>query len=131
MGTQDPKSAHTRGRGGETRAAAFLRLKGYGILERNFRAGAGEIDLIVQRGPVLAFVEVKTRGGKGSPLEAVSPDKVRRLCQAAALYLSSHPLRGRSCRFDVVSVGPDKNWMGQPKIRHFEDAFQAPTGFNV
>jgi len=131
MGTEDRKDAYQRGRGGEARAAAFLRLKGYGILGRNFRAGAGEIDLIVQRGPVLAFVEVKTRGGQGSPLEAVSPDKVRRICQAAALYLGSHPLKGRSCRFDVVAVGPDKNWMGQPKVRHFEDAFQAPAGLNI
>ncbi len=133
MGTSPSVSSHQKGKSGEERAAAYLRLKGYSILERNYRVPPGEIDLIAQRGGSLAFVEVKARKGKGkgSPLEAVSPRKVRRLSAAAALYLASHPLKGRTCRFDVLAIGPEKNWLGFEKIRHFEDAFQAEGDFNV
>lgn len=110
-----------------------MRLKGYTILERNFRVGQGEIDLVVQRLGVLVFVEVKTRRGKqqGSPLEAVSPFKVRRLSNAAAFYLAQHPGGTGSCRFDVVAIGPEKNWLGMLKIQHFENAFSAVGNFNI
>jgi len=126
-------NTYQKGKKGEEQAAAFLRLKGYKVLERNFRVGLGEIDLVAQRGPVLVFVEVKTRMGKtqGTPLEAVSAHKVRRLSGAAAAYLASHPLKGRTCRFDVLTIGPDKNWLGLPKVRHLENAFSVSENFNI
>jgi putative endonuclease len=127
------ETTHAKGKGAEDRALAHLRLKGYRLLERNFRAGRGEIDLIVQRGRILVFVEVKARRGKGkgSPLEAVPPAKVRRLSAAAASYLGRHPLEGRTCRFDLVGVGPERNLLGFPKIRHVENAFAAEGNYNV
>ncbi len=126
-------STYQKGKSGEEKAAVFLRLKGYKILEKNYRVGQGEIDLIAQRAGTLVFVEVKTRKGKsqGSPLEAVTPRKVKRLSGAAAFYLASHPLNGKTCRFDVVAVGPEKNWMGLAKIQHIENAFSAEGNFNI
>jgi putative endonuclease len=133
MGKPKTTSTYQKGRKGEEKAAAFLRLKGYRIIERNYRVGQGEIDLIVQRGGRLVFVEVKTRRGKaqGSPLEAVSPHKVKRLCSAAAFYLAQHARAPRDCRFDVVTIGPEKNWLGLLKIQHFENAFSVDESFNV
>jgi putative endonuclease len=125
-------STHQRGKKAEERVAIYLRLKGYRIIERNYRVPPGEIDLIVSRGGTLVFVEVKARRGtaQGSPLEAVPPQKVRRISAAAALYLAGRKTRP-SCRFDVVTVGPDKNWLGSPKIRHLENAFSVAEDYNV
>jgi putative endonuclease len=126
-------STHDRGKSGEEKAAVFLRLKGYRVLATNYRVPQGEIDLIVSRGGVLVFVEVKSRRGKaqGTPLEAVTPHKVKRLAAAAAIYLSTQPEEQRACRFDVVTLGPEKNLLGLPKIRHFENAFSPDGYFNV
>lgn len=125
-------STHLKGKRAEDRAAAFLRLKGYRIRERNYRVPVGEIDLIVERGGTVVFVEVKARRGtaQGSPLEAVPPQKVRRISAAAALFLAARKTRP-ACRFDVVTVGPDKNWLGLPKIRHLQNAFSVEEDYNV
>jgi putative endonuclease len=133
MGKEKKLSTHLEGKKGEQSASSFLRLKGYKILETNYRVPQGEIDLVARKGKFLVFVEVKTRRGdsQGSPFEAVSPHKVRRLSAAAALYLASHPSEGISCRFDVVAIGPDKNWLGFLKIRHLENAFPVEGNFNV
>ncbi|HJT23020.1 MAG TPA: YraN family protein [bacterium] len=126
-------SSHQKGKWAEERAAAFLRLKGYRILEKNYRVPQGEIDLIASRNGTLVFVEVKSRKGssQGTPLEAVSPHKVGRLSAAAAVYLSYQRKAPPSCRFDVVTLGPEKNWMGLAKIRHIENAFSISENFNV
>jgi Holliday junction resolvase-like predicted endonuclease len=64
-------------------------------------------------------------------LEAVTPHKVRRLAAAAAIYLTGLPEEERTCRFDVVTLGPEKNLLGLPKVRHFENAFSPEGSFNV
>ncbi len=133
MGQPKKVSTHQRGKKAEEMAAAFLRLRGYKVLEKNFRVPQGEIDLIVRKSETLVFVEVKSRRGQaqGTPLEAVSIHKVRRLSAAAAVYLGQHPNPTLSCRFDVVTIGPDKSWLGLAKIRHFENAFSVEEYFNV
>jgi putative endonuclease len=133
MGKPKAVSTYQKGKRGEEHAAVYLRLKGYKILENNYRVGRGEIDLVACRSKILVFVEVKTRRGKaqGSPLEAVTPYKVKRLSDAAAFYLAQHPLGAKTCRFDVVTIGPEKNWLGLPKIQHFENAFSVSGSFNV
>ena len=90
MTTPRRRRAWLRGRRGESLAAWWLRLKGYHLLARNFRSGAGEIDLIAQRGRVLALVGVQrdlrrvlarlTREGEG---EGVPAEQVRETVRLA------------------------------------------------
>jgi len=102
-----PSPPHLRlGRDGEDTAAALLGGKGYLVLERNYRAKGGEVDLICRDGDTLVFVEVKTRGpgSLGRPDQAVTPAKRRRIALAAAVYLSERDLWEMPCRFDVVAI---------------------------
>jgi putative endonuclease len=126
-------SSYQKGQKGEKRAAAYLRLRGYRVLERNYRVPQGEIDIIVQKGDMLVFVEVKARkdDSHGTALEAVSPLKVKRVSVAAAIYLSGYADSYSSCRFDIVTVGPEKNFLGFLKVRHLENAFPVSGVFNV
>jgi putative endonuclease len=126
-------SSYQKGQKGENRAAAYLRLRGYRVLERNYRVPQGEIDLIARKGDALVFVEVKARkdDSHGTALEAVSSLKVQRVSAAAALYLSGYTDSYSACRFDIVTVGPEKNFLGFLKVRHFENAFSAGGIFNV
>jgi putative endonuclease len=98
------------GRAGEGLAADLYRRAGFTVLERNFRSGREEIDLIVARGGLLVFCEVKTRRSEewGSPSEAVHARKQAALRRVAGAWLSARRDRVRSgvneVRFDVVSV---------------------------
>ena len=126
-------STHSEGKKGENQAALFLKLKGYRILAQNYRVPHGEIDIIAQQGGTLVFVEVKTRRSKaqGTPLEAVSPHKVKRLSAAAACYLVQIKDGTPPVRFDVVTLGPEKNFLGLLKVRHLKNAFSVEGNFNV
>ena len=103
----------------EGRAAEFLQSRGFKILERRFRSKAGELDLVAQDGGELVFVEVKARSSEafGGPEGAITADKRRRLCRAAAAYLAFRGLEEHPARFDVVAVTPEG-------IRHLPDAFR-------
>jgi putative endonuclease len=94
------------GAAGEARAAAWYARRGYAVLDRNWRCREGELDLVVRRGRVLVFVEVKTRRTDrfGTPAEAVTTDKQRRLRRLAHAYLEATGWRAGALRFDVVSV---------------------------
>ena len=91
---------------GEDLAAEALGRRGYRILARNFRCRHGEMDIIASHNGVLVFIEVKTRrsSGYGSPAEAVTFAKQRRMAKIAQFYLSQGRHADRDCRFDVVSV---------------------------
>ena len=96
------------GQKGERIAERWLRRHGCRILERNYRAGRYEIDLIAEEkatGTVL-FVEVKARseGAWGRPSDAVNAQKRRFLRLAAERWLSEHDAYERSARFDVIEV---------------------------
>ena len=91
----------------ERRAARWYRLRGWRILGTNVWAGGNEVDLIVRRGRVLRFVEVKEKRGPafGDPREAVTDEKQRRVRRAAAAWLAAHPeLSQLQPGFDVVAV---------------------------
>ena len=91
----------------ERRARRWYRLRGWRILGANVWAGGNELDLIVRRGRVLRFVEVKEkRGGEfGNPLEMVGAEKQRRVRRAAEAWLAAHPELGSlTATFDVVGV---------------------------
>src|SRR4051812_20366568 len=109
---------------GENGAAKFLPNQGYKILERNYRAGVGEIDIIARHGKVLVFVEVKPRAyDDPTPEDQVNPTKQHQNTKAAKMYLSRFGQPQPAARFDVVAVV----WpTGQPPIiRHTTDAFEA------
>ena len=94
------------GRFGEDVAAAHLEAEGLVLIARNWRCREGEIDIVAVEGEVLVFCEVKTRSSAafGSPAEAVSPTKLRRLKVLAARWLAQSPQVWIELRFDVVSV---------------------------
>ena len=110
------------GRRGERRAAWFYRLRGYSIVARNVRFRSGEIDLIVRRAGVLAFVEVKARQSlaAGEGFESVDRAKQLQLVRLAGEYLARHPHRG-DIRYDVLSL----YWTGvRFVIQYYRDAFR-------
>jgi putative endonuclease len=91
---------------GEDLAAAALQKQGYKILARNYVTPLGEIDLIARQGKTVVIVEVKTRKSLrfGSPQEAVSAAKQKRLRRLADYYLKEKRFTGSPVRFDVVAV---------------------------
>jgi putative endonuclease len=91
----------------ETRAAALLLLKGFRIAARRWRSPVGEIDLVVRRGRLLVFVEVKAREKFDDAAEAVTERQRRRIAAAAEAWLAGHAAdAGRDIRFDAVLVAP-------------------------
>jgi len=111
---------------GEERAADYLRGKGYRIVATGYRSRYGEIDLIAADQDYVAFVEVKTRkdGDFSEAWEAVNRQKQRKLRQTAQLWLIENESELQP-RFDIMEVyaplGVDTK---DPKIVHWEDAFQ-------
>jgi len=113
---------------GEDAAAAWYREASYEVLARNWRCAEGEIDLVARSaaGDVVVFCEVKTRASArfGSPFEAVTAGKQRRLRRLATRWLHGHRPGGsryERVRFDVAAVtrGPD----GALEVEVLEDAF--------
>ncbi|MGH2726061.1 MAG: YraN family protein [Actinomycetota bacterium] len=110
-------------RAGEDIAARFLTRNGWRIVGRNVRCGrAGEIDIVAERGGVLAFVEVKTRSSArfGTPGEAVTWRKQHRIRVLARHYLMNTRIRAAAVRFDVVEVRTGGHG---PLVTHLEGAF--------
>ena len=108
---------------GEDRAAVYLKLRGWKIVERNFSCRFGEIDIIAQKGGFIAFVEVKLRseGSFYSGREAVTVTKQRKIIAAAECWLSQHETDLQP-RFDILELTRDRS--GRIKTDHIEDAFQ-------
>jgi putative endonuclease len=95
------------GRRAETRAAIALRLRGYRVLDRRVRTSAGEVDLVVRRGCVVASVEVKAKKTRERAVEFISPTQRRPIVRAAADYIAAFPrLAVLTQRFDAVLVEP-------------------------
>jgi putative endonuclease len=101
-----PRGRLALGAAGESLAAAWYAEHGYEVLDRNWRCGSGEIDLVCRKDGVLVICEVKSRRSRtfGDPVEAVTPAKRRRLRRLAGRWLSTHPVRCRQVRFDVAGV---------------------------
>lgn len=110
---------------GERLAAGFLADRGWMILHRNYRIGHREIDLVARRDEVVAFVEVKTRGGLGygHPLEAITRKKRKEIQQVAAAWIEAHGSPTDVYRFDAIAILLPAGG-GDPVIEHVEDAWR-------
>jgi putative endonuclease len=108
----------------EKLAGDYLRRRGYRLLERNFRFGHKEVDIIALDGETVVFVEVKGRSGRvfGPPGESIGARKMSHIGLAAEAYLSRRNLRNRPCRFDVICVKVNDN---RVEFEHIENAFEA------
>ena len=123
-----PRGARGAGWDWERAAERALTAAGYRILERNFssRAARGEIDLVAEENGVLCFVEVKGRRSVafGSPAEAITAEKERRVVRAARAWLARSRRPESECRFDVVCVMEGEG--AEPTIEIIRDAFRLP-----
>jgi putative endonuclease len=110
--------AGKKGRQGEELALKYLTGKGYSLVERNFRALGGEIDIIMEMDAALIFVEVKYRkkGSGGTGMEAVTQKKQKRIINTAGEYLMKTDQFMRPLRFDVVEITREG-------VIHVENAF--------
>ena len=114
-------AAHNElGKWGEDLAADYLQRKGYTIIERDWKSGKRDLDIIAQDGNVIVFVEVKTRRNRlyGEPEESVDYHKLQNLQQAISHYVKFKHIR-QEIRFDIISIvgtaGTD------PDIQHIQD----------
>ncbi|MCB1783630.1 MAG: YraN family protein [Alphaproteobacteria bacterium] len=120
--TTEQKRAETYERGlwAEGLAALYLIGKGYRVLKRRYKTKFGEIDLIVQKGDIICFVEVKARARESDALETVDLRTQARIEKAALYFLSENPVYfERGLRFDVVAVIPPA------KVVHLDNAWEA------
>lgn len=103
------------GKIGEDFVERYFKLHGYKILERNFKCRLGEIDIICQRDEEISFIEVKARSGDtfGTPAESVNKDKIKRIKNAAKLYLMINDIGSKTIKFDVVEI----------YLNHLKEAF--------
>ncbi len=106
------------GRRAEGLAGLYLRCKGYCIVQKRFRASVGEVDLIVTKGPVLAFVEVKARRQREAAIEAVLPRTRQRIARAAQLFLA------RNAHYSTFDIRYDILAVSREGILHLRDAWR-------
>jgi putative endonuclease len=113
-----------RGLEGERLALAYLTSQGWEMEAHRFKMGRHDLDLVVRRSGVVAFVEVKTRRGAacGSPLEAVGRRKQSIIARVAALWALRFGRPGDTYRFDVVAVHLHRG--GRVEVEHVEDAWR-------
>ena len=107
---------------GERIAERWLTRAGWRILNRRFRNGHRDIDLVAEREGIVAFVEVKARRDDhfGGPIEAVNWQKRIELTRSARVWIDRHGRAPEAYRFDVIGVlvaGP------RVRVRHIENAF--------
>jgi putative endonuclease len=115
------------GRRAEDLAAAWLATRGYVVLARNHATRHGEVDLVCRVGPLLCFVEVRSRAGTGhgSPEETVDRRKALRVVAAATDWARRHGALDDDIRFDVLAMTGSGDAV---TYRLFEGAFDASGG---
>jgi putative endonuclease len=116
-------NTHERGRRFEDLVVRHLIERGWDIVDRNVRHGRNEIDLVIARGDVVAFVEVKGRSGPafGHPLHAITRRKRGRIADVARWWILQFGERGRTYRFDAAAV---EEIEGRITVLHVEDAWR-------
>lgn len=115
------------GQQAEQKALTFLQTNGLKLLEKNFNCRHGEIDIIMQEGNDIVFVEVRGRKQKefGSAAESINQNKIKKIVQTAAYYLQKNKLLYKvSSRFDIMAIHFISNhW----QYEWIKDAFSADT----
>jgi putative endonuclease len=107
---------------GERIAERWLKRHGWRVVQRRFRNGHRDIDLVVEQEGTVAFVEVKARRGVqfGDPVEAVNWSKQKELARSASVWIDRHGRPAESYRFDVVGVLVEGD---RVRVRHVPNAF--------
>lgn len=118
------KTRIEQGQQAEQAAAEYLTRHGLQLVERNYRCRSGEIDLIMQSGAYLVFIEVRYRKhpGYGGAAASVDRRKQHKLLSAAQHYLQRRHVGNRPCRFDVVAVVPERD--GALRCEWITNAFE-------
>ncbi len=114
------------GKLGEDKACRYLKRRRFEILERNYWAQSGEIDIIARDREELVFVEVKTRSGQqfGLPSDAVNDKKKRHMIDAARYYIHQKQLYNLPARFDVIEIMiPPNGIFSFASVNHIKNAF--------
>ena len=102
------------GNDGEILAEKFLKLRGFEILAKNFHTREGEVDLIVQEGKQIIFVEVKARKSQkfGSAIESVTDSKIEKIVAAGEKWLVENSLENADWRVDLIAIEDGKlKWL--------------------
>ena len=102
------QQAEKRGREGEARAAAWLRLKGWSVLDTRVKTPVGEIDIVARRGNLIAFVEVKWRRRTEELAIAIDEYRLRRVAAAAEAVAHEYAMNGEDLRVDVILLAPGR-----------------------
>jgi putative endonuclease len=112
---------------GERVAIAFLTSCGWAVEAHRFKLGRHDIDLVIRKGRLVAFVEVKTRRSHacGTGLEAVNRRKQRDIARVASVWVLRHGRPGDEYRFDLLAVQDSGG--AAPTIEHVVDAWR-PVG---
>ncbi|MCW8829513.1 MAG: YraN family protein [Gammaproteobacteria bacterium] len=112
------------GQQAELLAAEYLSNNGLRLIERNYRCRGGEIDLVMEDGMGLVFVEVRYRKHQafGGAAASVDRHKQQRLIRAAQYYLQRKHCADRPCRFDVIAVSPGPQ--GKPALQWIRNAIE-------
>lgn len=116
--------SRSTGSWGERVAASHLKRYGWNVLARNYREGRHEIDLVVRRAEMVAFVEVKTRSGKGfgPALGSITAAKRRSIRRVAERWVQRYGRDGLMYRFDAIGITPSAR-TGEALIEHVEGAW--------
>lgn len=112
---------------GEEAAVNYLRVKGYIILDRHWRTGHKEVDIVAETEGTLVFVEVKARRSEWQcrPMDVLTPMKIRNIVQAADAYVRYKRL-DMPIRYDLITIsGTAPNL----RINHYEEAFYSPVWY--
>lgn len=120
-------STRAKGEKGEEIARKYLKRRGFKIVDVNYRASGGEIDIVAREKDYLVFVEVKASQSRefDDPLAWIPPRKQDRIVKAAIVYVKAHGLGSCAMRFDVVTVDAGG------EVTHIRDAFRPSERFFV
>lgn len=118
-------TSYKKGRAAEELAFKYLDRQGLKLLTRNYRSRRGEIDLIMQDGDVIVFIEVRSRKNNRTMdvIESINPEKCERIIRTGRQYLQNSRHAGEfTCRFDIVLI---TGQLESAEIEWIKNAFEA------